>query len=58
MAAGGTGKKLLDWIKAAAWAFGIWLVLSTFVVQAYFIPSPSMETTLMVAPVSTMKLSG
>ena len=51
MAKGGAGKSLLDWIKAAAWAFGIWLVLSTFVVQAYFIPSPSMETTLMVGDV-------
>lgn len=51
VAKGGAGKSLLDWIKAAAWAFGIWLLLSTFVVQAYFIPSPSMETTLMVGDV-------
>jgi signal peptidase I len=43
--------KFLEWIKAAAWALGIWLVLSTFLVQAYFIPSPSMETTLMVGDV-------
>lgn len=51
MAAGSVGKKALEWVKAAAWAFGAWLVLSTFVVQAYFIPSPSMETTLMVGDV-------
>jgi signal peptidase I len=43
--------KALEWIRAAAWAFGIWLVLSTFVVQAYFIPSPSMEKTLLVGDV-------
>ncbi len=51
MAAGQAGKKAIEWVKAAAWAFGAWLVLSTFVVQAYFIPSPSMETTLMVGDV-------
>jgi signal peptidase I len=44
-------KKSLEWIRAAAWAVGIWLVLSNFVMQAYFIPSPSMETTLMVGDV-------
>ena len=44
-------KKTFEWIRAAAWAVGIWLVLSTFFVQAYFIPSPSMETTLMVGDV-------
>ncbi len=43
--------KALEWIKAGAWALGIWLVLSTFLVQAYFIPSPSMEKTLMVGDV-------
>ncbi len=51
MADGAAGKKVLEWIKAAAWALGIWLLLSTFVVQAYFIPSPSMEKTLMVGDV-------
>lgn len=51
MVAAGVGKKLLEWVRAAAWALGIWLVLSTFLVQAYFIPSPSMETTLMVGDV-------
>ncbi len=44
-------KKTFEWVRAAAWAIGIWLVLSNFVVQAYFIPSPSMETTLMVGDV-------
>lgn len=46
-----TGKQVLEWVRAAAWALGIWLVLSTFLVQAYFIPSPSMETTLLVGDV-------
>jgi signal peptidase I len=44
-------KKTFEWIRAALWAVGIWLVLSTFLVQAYFIPSPSMEKTLMVGDV-------
>ena len=44
-------RKSLEWIRAAAWALGIWLLLSNFVVQAYFIPSPSMENTLMVGDV-------
>lgn len=44
-------KKTFEWVRAAAWAIGIWLLLSTFIVQAYFIPSPSMETTLMVGDV-------
>ena len=44
-------KKTFEWIRAAAWAIGIWLLLSTFIVQAYFIPSPSMETTLMFGDV-------
>lgn len=44
-------KKVLEWVRAAAWALGIWLLLSTFLVQAYFIPSPSMETTLLVGDV-------
>lgn len=44
-------KTTFEWIRAAAWAVAIWLLLSTFVVQAYFIPSPSMETTLMVGDV-------
>ncbi len=43
--------KAFEWIKAAAWALALWLVLSTFIGQAYFIPSPSMERTLMVGDV-------
>ena len=45
------GSKIVEWIKAGLWALCIWLLLSTFVVQAYFIPSPSMERTLMVGDV-------
>ena len=45
------GAKAVEWIKAGAWALCIWLLLSTFAVQAYFIPSPSMERTLMVGDV-------
>jgi signal peptidase I len=44
-------KTTFEWIRAGAWAVGIWLLLSTFLVQAYFIPSPSMQTTLMVGDV-------
>ncbi len=44
-------EKLIEWVKAVAWTVGIWLVLSNFVIQAYFIPSPSMEKTLMVGDV-------
>lgn len=44
-------KKAIEWIRAAAWAVAIWVVLSSFVVQAYFIPSPSMENTLLVGDV-------
>ena len=33
--------KAFEWIRAAAWAIGIWLLLSTFLVQAYFIPRPA-----------------
>jgi signal peptidase I len=51
VAKGTTRSKALEWAKAAAWALVIWLTLSTFVVQAYFIPSPSMERTLMVGDV-------
>ncbi len=43
--------KLVEWIKAALWTVAAWLVLTTFVVQAYRIPSPSMERTLLVGDV-------
>jgi signal peptidase I len=48
---GSAQSKAIEWIKAAAWALALWLVLSTFIGQAYFIPSPSMERTLMVGDV-------
>lgn len=43
--------KLVEWIKAIVWTVVAWLLLTTFVVQAYRIPSPSMERTLMVGDV-------
>jgi signal peptidase I len=43
--------KLVEWVKAIAWTLGAWFLLTTFVVQAYRIPSPSMERTLMVGDV-------
>lgn len=48
---GSLQSKTIEWVKAAAWALALWLVLSTFIGQAYFIPSPSMERTLMVGDV-------
>lgn len=38
---------LWDWVKSIAFALVVWLVLRTFVVEAYHIPSPSMENTLL-----------
>lgn len=43
--------KLMEWVKAIVWTVVAWLLLTTFVVQAYRIPSPSMERTLMVGDV-------
>lgn len=43
--------KLVEWIKAIVWTVVAWVLLTTFVVQAYRIPSPSMERTLMVGDV-------
>jgi signal peptidase I len=40
--------KLVEWMKAIVWTVVAWVLLTTFVVQAYRIPSPSMERTLMV----------
>jgi signal peptidase I len=37
-----------SWLRAAAVALGIWLVLRSYVVEAFRIPSPSMENTLLV----------
>jgi signal peptidase I len=46
-----TKSKVIEWIKAIVWTVAAWLLLTTFVVQAYRIPSPSMERTLMVGDV-------
>ena len=43
--------KMVEWIKAIVWTAVAWVLLTTFVVQAYRIPSPSMERTLMVGDV-------
>lgn len=43
--------KLVEWLKAAAWTLGAWFLLTTFVVQAFRIPSASMEKTLLVGDV-------
>jgi len=36
------------WLRAAAVALGIWLVLRSYIVEAFRIPSPSMENSLLV----------
>jgi signal peptidase I len=43
--------KIVEWVKAIVWTAVAWLLLTTFLVQAYRIPSPSMERTLMVGDV-------
>ncbi len=43
--------KLVEWTKAIAWTVVAWLLLTTFVIQAFRIPSPSMERTLLVGDV-------
>jgi signal peptidase I len=40
-------QRLLEWLKAVAGAFTVWLLISSFLVQGYRIPSPSMEGTLL-----------
>ena len=40
---------LWDWAKSIAFALVVWLVLRTFVIEAFHIPSPSMENTLHVS---------
>ncbi|HXG44050.1 MAG TPA: signal peptidase I [Gemmatimonadales bacterium] len=42
---------LREWAKSLAIAFVAWLFLRTFVIQAFHIPSPSMENTLLVGDV-------
>jgi signal peptidase I len=43
--------KLVEWLKAIAWTIVAWVLLTNFVIQAYRIPSPSMERTLLVGDV-------
>lgn len=45
------GDKLKEWVKAIVWTVIAWFLLTNFVIQAYRIPSPSMERTLMVGDV-------
>jgi signal peptidase I len=40
-----------EWAKSLVIAFVAWLLLRTFVIQAFHIPSPSMENTLLVGDV-------
>lgn len=42
------GKWLWEWTKSIAVALVVWFFLRTFLVEAFRIPSPSMENTLMV----------
>lgn len=44
-------RKLGEWAKSIAIALVAWLLLRTFVVQAFYIPSPSMEGTFLVGDV-------
>ncbi len=41
-------RSLLEWIKSAAWAVGIVLILRLFVFQTFFIDSGSMQNTLLI----------
>ena len=41
-------EELKSWVKAGAVAFVIWLFLRSYFVEAFRIPSPSMENTLLV----------
>jgi signal peptidase I len=47
-ARGRTSSKTVEWIKSLAIAFAIFLVLRTFLVEAFRIPSGSMENTLLI----------
>jgi signal peptidase I len=38
----------MEWVKSIAFALVVWFVLKTFLFQAFRIPSPSMERTLLV----------
>ncbi|WP_028973511.1 signal peptidase I [Spirochaeta cellobiosiphila] len=39
---------IIDWLDAFLWAAGVVLLLNQYLIQAYQIPSPSMEKTLIV----------
>jgi signal peptidase I len=41
-------RKTLEWVVVVAGAIGVALLIKTFVLQAFFIPSESMEPTLLV----------
>jgi signal peptidase I len=43
-----TKREAVSWLKAGAVALGIWLVLRSYIVEAFRIPSPSMENTLLI----------
>jgi len=42
------GQSAWEWIKSITIALVVWFLLSTFVVQAFRIPSGSMENTLLI----------
>ena len=42
------GQTIKEWVKSIAVAFAIWLVMRTILVEAFRIPSSSMENTLLV----------
>jgi signal peptidase I len=47
----GFGSWLWGWVRSVTVVIVIWFLLSTFVVQAFHIPSPSMEKTLLIGDV-------
>jgi signal peptidase I len=44
----GAASWLLEWLKSIAFALVVWLFLRTFIIEAFRIPSESMENTLLV----------
>jgi len=44
----GVKREAISWARAGAVALAIWLVLRSYLVEAFRIPSPSMENTLLV----------
>lgn len=44
----GVKREAVSWLRAGAVALAIWLVLRSYLVEAFRIPSPSMENTLLV----------